>query len=591
MAPKEPKWSLKEQNLISNSIENMLKSGALSKVQASKSQFLSKYFLIPKKDGTFRFILNLKNLNQYIKTSHFKLEDHRVVARLLDRNYFMAKIDLREAYFLVPVHESYKKYLRFSFNGNLYEYNCLCFGINCAPMIFTKLLKPVMYYLRKKGFLSVLYLDDFLLLSDSYRKCKLNVSQTISVLERLGFIINYDKSLLIPNNTCVYLGFEFNSIDLTISVPNDKRNKLIQMLQDFKKLKHCKIRDFSKIIGKLVSVCPAIKYGYLYSKLFEREKYLALKISRGNYNDSMQIPHCLNNDLNWWIKNLKNNTNFLKRGSFVKEIFSDASNTGWGLFCNGYSSHGFWSEKEKTQHINYLELLAVFFGLKCYAKDLKNCFILCRVDNTTAIAYINRMGSVQFPKLNSLARTIWQWCESRNIYILASYIRSSDNVVADKASRKVHVDTEWALANSKFQKIIKRFGPPDIDLFASRVNKKCNVYVSWLHDPDASAIDAFTLNWSRFFFYAFPPFSIILRTLEKIIADQAEGILVVPMWPSQPWYPIFLSLLVKEPLIFKPKPNLVSFGRLQHPLSEHLSLMGGLLSGKRCNKDKFRNHH
>lgn len=193
------------------------------------------------------------------------------------------------------------------------------------------------------------------------------------------------------------------------------------------------------------------------------------------------------------------------------------------------------------------------------------------------------MGSVQFPKLNSLARTIWQWCESKNIYIFASYIRSSDNVVADRASRTVHIDTEWALANSEFQTLIKRFGPPYIDLFASRVNKKCNVYVSWLNDPDASAIDAFTLNWSRFFFYAFPPFSLILRTLEKIIADKAEGILVVPMWPSQPWYPIFISLLVKEPIIFKPKPTLVSFGRLQHPLSSHLSLMGGLLSGRRCN--------
>ena len=76
----------------------------------------------------------------------------------------------------------------------------------------------------------------FLLLGDSYRKCVINVSQTVSLLEHLGFIINNYKSVLIPNNTVVYLGFEFNSIDLAISVPNDKCNKSIQLLQDFKKL-------------------------------------------------------------------------------------------------------------------------------------------------------------------------------------------------------------------------------------------------------------------------------------------------------------------------------------------------------------------
>nr|CAH7765859.1 unnamed protein product [Callosobruchus chinensis] len=313
-------------------------------------------------------------------------------------------------------------------------------------------------------------------------------------------------------------------------------------MERFKKIKCCKIRIFSKMIGKLVSVCPGVKYGYLYTKLFEREKYLALKKSRG---DSLE------GDLNWWIENLKHSRNFLKRGSFIREIFSDASNT----------------EEEKTQHINYLELLAVYFGLKCYANDLENCSILCRVNNTTAIAYINRMGS---------------WCERRNIFIFASYIRSSENFEANKASRCMHVDTEWALADSCFQMLTNSFGFPDIDLFASRVNKKCETYVSWHTDPYASAVDAFTIDWSGLFLYVFPPFSVILRTLEKIIADKAQGILVVPMWPNQPWYPTFMSLLVDSPLIFKPKHDLFSFGRLHHPLSAHLSLMGGLLSGKRC---------
>lgn len=73
-----------------------------------------------------------------------------------------------------------------------------------------------------------------------------------------------------------------------------------------------------------------------------------------------------------------------------------------------------------------------------------------------------------------------------------------------------------------------------IDLFASRVNKKCSRYISRDRDPEAFDIDAFTRSWSNFYFYAFPPFSLILKTLKKIILDQACGIVVVPDWPAQP---------------------------------------------------------
>ncbi|KAJ8966835.1 hypothetical protein NQ314_003278, partial [Rhamnusium bicolor] len=123
------------------------------------------------------------------------------------------------------------------------------------------------------------------------------------------------------------------------------------------------------------------------------------------------------------------------------EIFSDASETGWGICCSGKKSQGFWSEIEKQHHINYLVLLVVFFGLKCFAANLLQCNILCHVDNTTALAYINKMGSVQYPKLNSLSRTIWQWCEKRNIFLYASYIKSSNNNEADADSRSLAMET------------------------------------------------------------------------------------------------------------------------------------------------------
>lgn len=271
---------------------------------------------------------------------------------------------------------------------------------------------------------------------------------------------------------------------------------------------------FARVIGKLISVCPAIKYGLLYTRLFERVKHLALERNNGCFNAIMEIPRSLCDDFNWWITKLtNNNNNTIRRSEFCKEIFSDASEIGWGIYCDNVSSQGFWSVAELDHHINYLELLAAFFGLKCFAKALYNCSILCRIDNTTAIAYINRMGSVHFPKLNDLARIVWKWCEERVIFIFASYIKSIDNRDADATSRVFQIDIEWSIADSAYEKLVAHFGEPKIDLFASRVNKKCECYVAWQNDPDAFAVDAFTLNWGKIFFYAFPPFAIILKTL------------------------------------------------------------------------------
>lgn len=64
-------------------------------------------------------------------------------------------------------------------------------------------------------------------------------------------------------------------------------------------------------------------------------------------------------------------------------------------------------------------------------------------------------------------------------------------------------------------------------MFASHINKKCAKYISWHKDPDAFAVDSFTVPWTKIFFYAFPPFSVVLKALRKIISEKAKGIMVV----------------------------------------------------------------
>lgn len=186
------------------------------------------------------------------------------------------------------------------------------------------------------------------------------------------------------------------------------------------------------------------------------------------------------------------------------------------------------------------------------------------------------------PHFNKISRDIWKWCERRRIMIYASYINTRHNHEADFLSRRKFTDTEWELCSSAYENIVNHFGKPDVDLFASRSNAKCHIYISWKNDPDAWVVDAFTVSWSNLSFYAFPPFSMILKMLQKIISDKAEGIVVVPFWPTQPWFPLLQKLSISEALHFGPNINLLTSPfRSAHSLHETLILVAVKLSGKR----------
>ena len=573
--------SPKETDIISSIILELENKGAISKCSPKEGQFLSEIFLTPKPDGSYRLILNLKRFNKFVEYNHFKLEDWRTATKLIFKNCVMCKIDLKEAYYLVSVAKSHRKFLRFRFKEELIEFNCLPFGLSSAPRVFTKIMKPVIRYFRKLGIICVIYLDDILIIASDFKKCKSDVRLIITFLEKLGFIINYKKSILNPSIEIQYLGFIFNSVEMTIEIPEDKKQKIKLKLQNFLVKSKCKIQELAELLGLLTSCCLAVKYGWKYTKKLERLKYLSLLDSNNNFNAFMKIPTHIHEDLKWWLKTIPISKNSIKVKVYSLEIFSDASLTGWGVSCKKDSTHGFWDRDEQQCSINFLELKAAFFGLKCFADKLKHCNILLRLDSKVAISYINRMGGIKIKRLNEIAGKIWKFCEDRDLWIFASYIRSKENCAADQESRRLEMETEFSLAKYAFNKIKYNFDEPNIDLFASRINKKCRKYISWHKDPYSIAVDAFTLSWKKYFFYAFPPFSIILKTLEKIRHERSRGIVVVPYWPEQSWFPLYNYLRESEMIIFKPNPRLLlSSNREPHPLHRSLTLVAAILSGR-----------
>lgn len=100
----------------------------------------------------------------------------------------------------------------------------------------------------------------------------------------------------------------------------------------------------------------------------------------------------------------------------------------------------------------------------------KQSHYLIRMDNTTAVAYLNDMGGVKSQPCNELAKVIWQWCIKRGCWLTAAHLPGKDNVVADAMSRKFNDQIEWQLNVSIFNRINDKFGPFDIDHFTSRLN-------------------------------------------------------------------------------------------------------------------------
>lgn len=165
----------------------------------------------------------------------------------------------------------------------------------------------------------------------------------------------------------------------------------------------CRIRQLVEFLGLLTSACPAVQYGWVYTRQKERDKFLALNYS-DNYNKRMVLPSCLQPDFKWWSDNIETSYSSIQSNDYLLEIFCDASRTDWRVPCNSEIPGGNWSAREIKNHINFLELKAAFYAIKMFGSHLSNCNFLLKIDNTTSIAYINKLGGIQHTRLNDLTR-------------------------------------------------------------------------------------------------------------------------------------------------------------------------------------------
>eukprot|EP00794_Sanderia_malayensis_P010499 gene10499-11598_t len=569
-----------EVSLIDLEIHKLLKKGVIFESPRCAGDFLSSIFTRPKKDGTRRMILNLSDLNEYVGYQHFKMESLHDVQNIIKPNVWMASVDLKDAFYSIPVNKNHQKYFKFFWKDKFYEFQGMPNGYGPAMRLFTKVLKPPFACLRAKGHMSVVYVDDTYLQGNTQQECLDNAIATVSLLRKLGFTIHLEKSQLLPVQELEFLGFLINSKNMTIKLTDNKIHGIREKILKFLNMKKPTIKDLASVIGTVISTFPAIPYGKLHYRNSEKCKIEALKINKGNFKATILINPSIKLELQWWLDNIANTFNNLHLPDVDIVIYTDASELGWGATDGVNPTGGQWLPAE-IQHINCLELQAAYFAIKSYCRNKIFKHIRIMTDNQTTVAYINHMGGTKSATCNNIAITIWNFCIQQNCWISAAHVPGVDNTIADNKSRKFHDNTEWQLLPKHFDTITNSLNfMPTVDLFASRVNHQLNRYVSWHPDPNAIVTDAFTISWTDIKFYAFPPFSIIGDTVAKIIKDGASGIIIIPKWNTQCWFPNVMRITKQMIPIPKKALRLPSKPQETHPLEKNLSLIALLVSAQ-----------
>ncbi len=157
--------------------------------------FYSPYFIVPKKGGGLRPILDLRLLNRALHRFPFKMLTHRRMIKCIQPRDWFAAIDLKDAYFHVSILPRHRPFLRFAFEGRAWQYRVLPFGLSLSPRVFTKVVEGALAPLREVGVRILNYLDDWLILAQSREQlCDL----VLRHLSQLGLRVNWEKSKLSP---------------------------------------------------------------------------------------------------------------------------------------------------------------------------------------------------------------------------------------------------------------------------------------------------------------------------------------------------------------------------------------------------------
>ena len=374
-------------------VEAMLAKGALEIARDPGPGFYSRLFLVEMATGGWRPVIDLSHLNDFVQLTPFKMETVASVLLSVREGDFLASLDLKDAYFQIPIHGSSRKLLRFMSEGTVYQFKALCFGLSTAPQVFTRVFAAVSAWAHARGIRLLRYLDDWLVLSSSEKKAKESIRELLSLCRTLGIVIN-EKSDLVPSQSAKYLGMTIDTGAGKVFPSLARVEKFLTVAERFCSMQSPPAQLWQVILGHLASLERLVPHG----RLRMRSLQWHLKSQWSPESDPPSLPVALpeeaRRDLSWWMvrDHLLVGVRFGTPAPDL-HLYSDASSSGWGAHLLDQNVSGVWSAQEKLLHINLLEMKALFLALQAFQEVVAGHHVTAMCDNSTVVAYVNKQGA------------------------------------------------------------------------------------------------------------------------------------------------------------------------------------------------------
>ncbi|CAC5375034.1 unnamed protein product [Mytilus coruscus] len=344
--------------------------------------------------GKKSLILDLSELNVFIKKERIKFEHWKVALNYFTNDCCQFKFDLKSEYFHYGVCTKQQTYLGFCWNNKFYCFTVLAFGLSSAPYLFTKCLRPIVKYWRENGVDIVLYLDDGLKMGKNKQEASECSSFVKTSLLEAGFLINMDKSIFEPVQCLEWLGLVWDSTDFSISISDRRIDNTITSLVDIlNNFPNFTARKLAQVTGKVISMCPvmgnitSLMTRYLHWAIEHRVKW-DLKLI-------LECPDCVFNELTFWLNNIKRlNRKHLAGYSFPHAlVYSDASNVAASAYSIDIDSnifHQMWTLQESLKSSTWRELQAILLALMSFKNRLRNKCVKWHTDNNNCVSIVQK---------------------------------------------------------------------------------------------------------------------------------------------------------------------------------------------------------
>ena len=378
-------------------------------------------------------------MNDYAMPEAVKFQSLSDACKLAKPNFWCAKVDLSSAYRSVCIHpDNYSMTgLKWTFGTDkhpTYLFDSrLPFGSNFGPSVFHRLSQAVKRCMIRRGFKgTVAYIDDFFLAAETKEQCQTMLLELIRLLRSLGFYISW-KKVVGPTQCITFLGVDINTVDCTLSLGDDKRQKLQQKLEFFQKKQRASKKQLQSLCGSLSFVSFLIRGG----RFFLRRIFDTM-IPLQQQRHKTRLSEDFRSDLQWWISFLHVFNGTVYYSAEAKHhVYVDACNTGAGAFYKGdwvYTVFEHDIPAASDLHINFKEVIAITKAAERWAHLWEGASVVFHTDSMVTLGIINKGRSTN-RYVNSLLRKMAWTCARLNCNLSAVHVAGAVNIVADTISR------------------------------------------------------------------------------------------------------------------------------------------------------------